>query len=370
MFVIDKGKNRIKKISSKSFSDFGFKERENLQEWIANDPECLGENLLIIQKEFDGFNDTSERLDLLAIDKSGSLVIIENKLDDSGKDVNWQVLKYVSYCSTLTKQQIKDIYQQYLDKYFPGKNAEENIVEFYDGKQFSEITLNDDDQRMILVSGNFRKEVTSTVMWMLNHGLKIQCFKASLAEFEGRIFLDMEQIIPVKEAEEYIIKIADKNREDKVLKENSKGIEVLRRKFWGELLEEFNTKSNLYKNVNPTDDHWLSHGSGVGGIVYNFLITKSYVGVELIISKGSQDQNKKIFDGLYAEKSEIEAVYGSPLLWERLDDKKASRVIDRMFDVDISNEEDWDTIKEFLCTRMIKFEQSIKGPLSKVAKIK
>lgn len=31
--------------------------------------------------------DTRECLDLLALDKDGNLVIIENKLDDSGRDV-------------------------------------------------------------------------------------------------------------------------------------------------------------------------------------------------------------------------------------------------------------------------------------------
>ena len=40
------------------------------------------------------------------MDKSGNLVIIENKLDDSGKDVTWQSLKYASYCSGLTKENI------------------------------------------------------------------------------------------------------------------------------------------------------------------------------------------------------------------------------------------------------------------------
>lgn len=43
------------------------------------------EELLIIQKEFDGFEDTRERLDLLALDKEGRLVLIENKLDDTGR---------------------------------------------------------------------------------------------------------------------------------------------------------------------------------------------------------------------------------------------------------------------------------------------
>lgn len=48
MFVLDKEANKITKVESKTFHDFGFKEREHLQEWIANYPECLGEELLII----------------------------------------------------------------------------------------------------------------------------------------------------------------------------------------------------------------------------------------------------------------------------------------------------------------------------------
>ncbi len=71
MFVIDKTTNRIEKVKEKSFSELGFKEREHLQEWIVNNPQSLEEKeerkLLIIQKEFDGFDDTREKLDLLAL---------------------------------------------------------------------------------------------------------------------------------------------------------------------------------------------------------------------------------------------------------------------------------------------------------------
>ena len=103
MFHIDRTANRITKLKELLFSDLGFNERMHLQEWLANRPDALGEELLIIQKEFAGFDDTKERLDLLALDKAGGLVIIENKLDDSGRDVVWQCLKYASY-STLTAQ--------------------------------------------------------------------------------------------------------------------------------------------------------------------------------------------------------------------------------------------------------------------------
>ena len=97
MYKIDKESNSIQLLEKQSFSSSGFRERENLQEWIAKQPDVLGEDLLIIQKEFRGFNETQERLDLLALDKQGALVVIENKLDDSGKDVTWQALKYASY---------------------------------------------------------------------------------------------------------------------------------------------------------------------------------------------------------------------------------------------------------------------------------
>lgn len=112
MFRVDLNQNRLSRLSQKRFSELNLRERDHLQEWLANQPDALGEELLIIQKEFDGFDETRERLDLLALDKDGNLVVIENKLDDSGRDVTWQALKYTAYVSGLTKTQIVDIYQQ------------------------------------------------------------------------------------------------------------------------------------------------------------------------------------------------------------------------------------------------------------------
>lgn len=180
MYRINHQTNRIAKLKQVSFSELGFSERNHLQEWLANQPDALGEELLIIQKEFDGFDDTKERLDLLAIDKLGSLVIIENKLDDSGRNVVWQSLKYASYCSTLSKTQIAEIYQKYLDKTDPGKNAQVLICEFLGKEEFAEVVLNPgNDQRLIMVAAEFRKEVTSTVLWLLKHRVFVKCFKAT-----------------------------------------------------------------------------------------------------------------------------------------------------------------------------------------------
>ncbi len=123
--------------------------------------------LLIIQKEFTGF-DTNERPDLLALDKKGALVLIENKLDDSGKDVTWQALKYASYCSSLKTDNVVKIFQEYLeDSGNPGKCARTLIAAFVDKDDPDEQARShkENTQRIILIAANFRKEVTSTVLW-------------------------------------------------------------------------------------------------------------------------------------------------------------------------------------------------------------
>jgi len=141
MYLINKEEKKLEKINNTTFKELGVSERYDLQEWIAKNPDVLGEELLIIQKEFDGFQDTNERLDLLAIDKQGNLVIIENKLDDSGRDVVWQSLKYSSYCASLNSQQIEDIFNEYLRKENKKENAGELLIDFF-GKEDYEETMN------------------------------------------------------------------------------------------------------------------------------------------------------------------------------------------------------------------------------------
>lgn len=365
MFVVNKDKNRITQIKSCSFSELGFKEREHLQEWLEHNPDAFGEELLLIQKEFDGFDDTKERLDLLAIDKQGNLVIIENKLDDSGRNATWQVLKYASYCSSLSKQQIKDIYQDYLNKNNRNKNSEEIISEFLNAEDFGEIQLNQ-NQRIILVSGNYRKEVTSTVMWLLTkYNLKIQCFKATPYSFNDQIFLDIRQIIPVKEAEEYTIKMAEKAQEEQSTQDELKGRYQVRLEFWKQHLQKFNRKSNLFGNISPSKDNWLSAGTGVSGVGFNFTVSRTYARTEVYMSRSVAEENKFIFDKLLAQKETIENETGV-LEWERLDDKKACRIKQELNNVNLYEKDDWEKMSNFMIDSMLKLEPAFRKPLNKI----
>ncbi len=365
MFQIDKTQNRIHRLEKKLFSAMGFSERTHLQEWLANEPNALGEELLIIQKEFDGFDDTRERLDLLAVDKDGNLIIIENKLDDSGRDVVWQALKYASYCSTLTKMQIVEIYQKYLDKHDAGKNAQTELCNFLEEPDIGEVVINkDNQQRVIFVAANFRKEVTSTVLWLLGHNINLKCFKATPYSLGEHLFLNLEQIIPPPEAAEYMIGISQKEAEVKTTEKEAKDRHRIRQEFWGKALEAMRSSStSLFNNISPSKDHWLSAASGNPGCMYNMIFGNKIIRVEVQILRNIKEENKFIFKQLLKYKTQIEEAFGETMSWDELPDKKSS-YIRYGLPVDGDNRDNWPDMIKWLVEHIQKTETVFKKPLA------
>ena len=357
MYKIDKKANNITALSEHSFAEAGFNERTHLQEWLVKNPQIFGEDeeeLLIIQKEFSGFDDTKERLDILALDKQGFLVIVENKLDDSGRDVTWQALKYASYCSQFTKPDIENIYQTYLGE---AENAKKKLIDFF-GEDYEKMSLNSGEstQRIILVSANFRKEVISTVLWLANFGLNIQCFQISLHKQDETLFFDMKQIIPIKEAEEYMIGIAKKNQEEK----SQNDIHNLYRAFWNKFLPKVKEVKgfNLFDGKNTAKGHYIGVSSKIKGAYYNFAISQSYSRVELYIDTGNQDRNTKIFEMLNQVKSEIEKIAENEYKWENKDGYRCA-IIRLDMEGNINQNERWDEITDKMIDAMIKLGKAI-----------
>lgn len=361
MYQINKESNNITKLEQMKFSELGFKERDHLQEWIAKNPDVLGEELLIIQKEFNGFNDTNERLDLLALDKDSNLVIIENKLDDTGRDVTWQALKYTSYCSTLSTSQIIKMFQDYLDKYSDGEDARTTIVEFLEPENDEDLLLNKNDQRILFVANNYRKEVTSTVLWLINHDINIQCFKATPFKLDNELFLQIDQIIPVPEVEEFMIDAKEKKQEEKTKGKIASETDRLLVEFWKKLKTDLITHDiHHLDNITPKSHYNISFLKGRGQ--FGFVFGKHAQRVELYFHN---DVGKKLFDSMKKYQSELENEFGSEIIWERLDNKKASRIkyempIDQAKKVGkFKNIEHWDDKIEWFRESFVKFYNAV-----------
>ena len=196
------------------FVRLGFQERRDIQEWVAANPGILGDDLLIIAKEYSGFDRTNERLDLLAVDQDGKLVVIELKRDDSGADAHWQAIKYASYLRHASVAHIVGMFAKYLD--VSEGDAANKLEQHLDAEDLNALN---DDQRIILASHRFAREVTSAALWLNEQALGdnlITCIQLIPYQDEqtGSLYVQANTLIPVPGAEDYVIGVGEYARKE------------------------------------------------------------------------------------------------------------------------------------------------------------
>lgn len=172
----------------------------------------------------------------------------------------------------MTKSEICEVYQKYLGT---SAIAQDKIAEFYDGQDYESIRLNpvEGDQRIILVAANFRKEVTSTVLWLRNyHGVDITCIKVTPYKDAEKLYLDPEQIIPMQDIGDYQIRLTAKKQEETISSKEEATRYKTRYRFWEAALPVLRSKTGIYNNVSPGKDNWLTGASGHSGVVFNPVI--------------------------------------------------------------------------------------------------
>jgi len=142
---------------------------------------------------------------------------------------------------------------------------------------------------------------------------------------------------------------------------------IIRRRFWTELLEKAKSKTNLHANISPGKDSWIGAGSGKQGLGFNYVIRMHDALTELYIDKGRdlEEENKRIFDDLFASKQQIEDVFGDTLEWERLDGRRACR-IRKLIDIGgYRNDEVWDELQNAMIHAMVQLEKALKPLINK-----
>lgn len=85
-----------------------------IEDWVAEDPSLLGLDALIIGRQVP--TDHGKFIDLLAMDTTGALIIIELKKDRTPREIVAQVLDYASWVRTLTTPEIYERAEKFLSK--------------------------------------------------------------------------------------------------------------------------------------------------------------------------------------------------------------------------------------------------------------
>jgi len=138
---------------------------------------------------------------------------------------------------------------------------------------------------------------------------------------------------------------------------------LLRLKFWEGLLKLARELGvHTHASRSPGKESWIGGGSGRSGMSFNYVIRKDDdANVELYIDTGDLDENKAIFDSLLKRKAEIEKAFGGPLEWQRLDERRASRIRCTLHHGGLSvGEASWPKIQEPMIDAMRRLVEALK----------
>ena len=101
--------DQLQKVESASLS------RESMiEDWVANDLSLVGLEAILIGRQI--VTAHNQRIDLLAINEAGDLIIIEMKRDRTPREIVAQILDYASWVATLTTQGVHDLARDYNER--------------------------------------------------------------------------------------------------------------------------------------------------------------------------------------------------------------------------------------------------------------
>ncbi|HTF71876.1 MAG TPA: endonuclease NucS domain-containing protein [Edaphobacter sp.] len=201
----------LERIDAGNFINLNIWERTHIQEWIRKNPQILGEEFLIVSMEFDRFVSSSDRLDLLALDREGNLVVIELKRDPLSGFADLQALRYAAMVSSMTLEKLAPYYLAYLKRYCDREvsitEATSEMRAFVDDDAFTQLSSS---PRIVLCSENFSQEITTTVLWLRQSNIDIRCVQIIPYKHNESILIVPKVLIPLNEAKQYLIDIKTK----------------------------------------------------------------------------------------------------------------------------------------------------------------
>ena len=132
------------------------------------------------------------------------------------------------------------------------------------------------------------------------------------------------------------------------------------RTFFQALIDTLREEHRFTNARKGQPQNWHSFSAGRVEFVADFP-SGERARVAVYIDNGDRDWNKGLFDQLYEIKVDIESELGEPLEWERLDERRASRIaVVRQGAID-DTDETLQEIREWMVGRLLKFKQ-VFGP--------
>lgn len=291
-------------------------EQYDFSNWLAEEEniaylnDILGLTLVDVNKEaYVG----SYRCDIVAVDETdGTKVIIENQLEASNHD---HLGKIITYASGLDAKVIVWIVKQ------------------------------------------AREEHRSAIEWLNNNTRSgISFFLIELHAYKIGDSDPAPKFEVIEQPNDFVKASKSVSASDSLNKSQTE-----RLAFWNLFNDEIVAHDKPFNVRKATTDHWydVAIGNSYSHISITLVNSDSFIGIELYIG-----DKKELFDDLYAHKDEIEAETGLAFDWQRLDNKKASRILHKIDGLNFDDHSNYpelmdETIKKVVIMREV-FKEYIK----------
>lgn len=166
----------------------------DLEKWITESPEILGDDLLLIgqQKTLTGVG----RFDLLALDSDGRIVVIELKRGISAREAVAQALDYASWLDTSTEEEIREIANAYL------KNKKKDLDQAYiDEFDYELGRIDPQDHRILIVGASLDSSTERIINYLAErHSIDINAILFTHCQLpSGESVLARTVLVPEKQ---------------------------------------------------------------------------------------------------------------------------------------------------------------------------
>lgn len=203
----------LQQVARTDFATAKVKERQDLQRLLRDQIQVLDRDLYVLCEEFGQWDEGSRRIDLLAVDRDANLVVIELKRTEHGGHMELQAIRYAAMVANMTFEQAVQVHKGYLAARGVEQDAEQALLAFLGWEEAVEDDFGG-DTRIVLVSADFSKELTTAVLWLNDKGVDIRCVRLRPHQLEGELLLHVEQVLPLPEAQDYVVGVREKKRSE------------------------------------------------------------------------------------------------------------------------------------------------------------
>lgn len=206
MFIVEATK--ATKVERVSLTALDLQERAHLQEWILANPEVIGPGAVVVTSEFDRWQTAAgapvqDRLDILALDADGRLVVVELKRDAAPHTIHMQAINYAAMVSRLTPEDIADLYASWSSKTGTAMDRASALTLLETQQLLSVEGIR--SPRIVLVASDFPASVTASVVWLNEQRVDISLIRFRAYQVNNKIMVSFSRLYPVPEVEEFTI---------------------------------------------------------------------------------------------------------------------------------------------------------------------